>query len=96
MPLALFGLKISELEYSSSLITNKPLQDYANVNLKLNCLKAELIAIQKMDSLAANLMQRNIEIEAENYGHFVTDAYGNIAVLKNLLKSTNYVLSMCD
>ena len=88
MPLALFGLKISELEYSSSLITNKPLQDSANVNLRLNCLKAELIAIHKMDSLAANLMQRNIEIEAENYGHFVTDAYGNIAVLKSLLKST--------
>ncbi len=88
MPLAVFGLKVSELEYSSMLIANKSMKDSANVNLRLRSLQAELIAIKKMDSLAANLMQRNIEIEAKNYAHFVTDAYGNISVLKNLLKST--------
>ena len=88
LPMAVYGMKISELEYTSTLIANKPLKDSADVNLRLIGLKSELTAIRKMDSLAGNLLQRNMDLDAENYKHFVVNAYGNLSVLKSLTKGT--------
>ena len=88
LPMAVFGMKISELEYTSTLIANIPLKDSADVNLRLIGLKSELTAIRKMDSLAGNLLQRNMDLDAENYKHFVVNAYGNLSVLKSLTKGT--------
>jgi hypothetical protein len=88
LPMSVFGMKVSELEYSSTLIANKALKDSADVNLRLSCVKAELAAARKMDSLAGNLARRNIDEDAENYNHFVTNAYGNLTVLKSLIKAT--------
>ncbi len=88
LPMAVFGMKISELEYSSLLITNKSLKDSADVNLRISCVKSEVAAVRKIDSLAGHLVERNIQLDAENYVHFVTHAYGNLTVLKSLAKST--------
>ncbi len=88
MPTAVFALKVSELEYGSTLIANKPLRDSADVNLRLGCLNAELAAIRKMDSLANNLLKRDVDQDVRNYRHFVTNSYGSISVLKNLITAT--------
>jgi len=88
LPMAVFGLKISELEYSSTVISNKPLKDSANVNLLLKCLELEFEALHKMDSLANLLSERHIEADEENYKHFVLNAYGSLAVLKSYIRTT--------
>lgn len=88
LPIAVFGLKISELEYSSTLILNKPLKDSANVNLLLSCLELEFEALHKMDSLANKLTERHIENDEQNYKHFVMNAYGSLAVLKSYIRTT--------
>lgn len=88
LPMAVFGLKISELEYSSTLILNKPLKDSANVNLLLRCLELEFEALHKMDSLANNLTERHLETDEQNYKHFVMNAYGSLAVLKSYIRTT--------
>jgi hypothetical protein len=88
LPMAVFGLKISELEYSSTMILNKPLKDSANVNLHLRCLELEFKALHKMDSLANRLTERHMEADEQNYKHFVLNAYGSFAVLKSYVRTT--------
>ena len=88
LPMAVFGMKVAELDYSSAVIANKPLKDSTDVNFRIHRVTSEFNLIKKMDSLAGQLMQRNIEVEAENYRHFVTNAYGNLPVLKSLIKAT--------
>ncbi len=88
LPMAVFGLKISELEYSSTLILNKTLKDSANVNLLLKCLELEFEALHKMDSLANRLTERHMEADEQNYKHFVLNAYGSLAVLKSYVRTT--------
>lgn len=88
MPMAVFGMKIAELEYGSDLIANKPLKDSADVNLGITCVKNELKDIQKLDSIAGYLLSRNIDADAEDYKHFVTSSYGTPLVLKSLIRTT--------
>jgi hypothetical protein len=88
LPMAVFGLKISELEYSSTVIANKPLKDSANVNLLLHCLELEFEALHKMDSLANKLTERHMETDEKNYRHFIMNAYGSLAVLKSYVRTT--------
>ncbi|MBK5277306.1 MAG: hypothetical protein JJE09_00435 [Bacteroidia bacterium] len=88
LPMAIFGMKVSELEYNSILIKNKPLKDSANVNLLLQCLELEFDALHKMDSLANSLTERSLEKDEENYRHFIVNAYGSLTVLKNYVRAT--------
>ncbi len=89
LPFAIFDMKISELEYSSTLIENKALKQASDVTKRLAGLKLELASVRKIDSLSVNLLKRNMDAEAENYAHFVTNAYGTLGVLKSLVKATN-------
>lgn len=48
----------------------------------------ELAKLNKLDSLAGKLVDRNFEEEKEDYGHFIKNAYGTPVVLKSLAKTT--------
>ncbi len=88
MPFSLFDMKIAELEYRSNLILNKALRDSANVVLRLGAIKTEINDLQKIDSLANNLSQRNFEEEERNYHHFIAKVFGTLSVLKSTISAT--------
>jgi hypothetical protein len=88
MPLAVFALKMAELEYASNRIINKPSRDSASIRSRIKAIKSEISDLNKMDSLAVNLSKRNYAEEEKDYGHFISKAYGTSIVLKSLVSST--------
>lgn len=87
-PMGIFEMKTAELEYTSDQIADKVLKDSADVNLQIRLVQKELADISRVDSIAGSLMVRHLEMESENYSHFVTNAYGTVDVLKSLVKAT--------
>jgi len=88
LPAAVFNMKVAELEYFSELIVNKPIRDSADVALQMTCLEQEIKSAKKLDSIASLLIKRDFDTEALDYNHFVTNAYGTVAVLKAMVKTT--------
>jgi tetratricopeptide (TPR) repeat protein len=88
MPLAVFAMKIAELEYHSNVILNKRLRDSANVKTKLSAIKSEIDDLTKLDSLATRLSQRNFEEEEKDYRQFIVKVFGATSVLKNTVSAT--------
>ena len=88
MPFALFEMKITELEYYSNLILNKPLHDSINVKIKLDAVKSEIENLKDLDSLAARLSKLDLDQEEKDYHHFITRAFGSASVLKSTISST--------
>lgn len=89
IPAELFKMKIAELEYQSDLIANKHLRDSASVIVRMTCIESEIKSVRKLDSISGHLVTRNFDVDAINYNHFITHAYGTTAVLRSLVKSTN-------
>ncbi|MBI3481729.1 MAG: hypothetical protein HY015_01910 [Bacteroidetes bacterium] len=88
MPLALFAMKMAELEYHSDFILNLPLRDTSDVRLKLQSVQTEMNDLKKLDSLAARLSKRNLNDEEKDYKHFISKAYGTTSVLQNTISAT--------
>ncbi|NOT76481.1 MAG: hypothetical protein HOP08_16255 [Cyclobacteriaceae bacterium] len=88
MPLKVFEMKISELEYGSQIVEDRSIKDSMRVSLHIDAVKRQLQLAKKMDSVSALLQSANLEEESENYKHFVTKAYGTPAVLASLIKTT--------
>jgi hypothetical protein len=87
LPMEVFSLKIADLEYRSVVLENKANTDSTNVLLKLDHVSKASKSLAKLDSIAGKLMSENIEKEAEDYNHFVTNTYGNVIVLKSYVKA---------
>jgi hypothetical protein len=89
LPSLIFDMKIADLLYASRLIANKPLKDSSNVSLQLGRVDRELKLIDRLDSLSALLLKRDLDKEGENYKDYVASAYGTLDVLKSLIKTTS-------
>jgi len=87
LPMIVFGLKTTDLEYKSTLLEHKPLRDSADVYLQISMLKKELKLLQKLDSTAAKLPEDRVEARAADYIDFVSNTYSNPAVLKSYIRS---------
>lgn len=88
MPASLFQMKIAELEYNSNLVDNAALTDKNNISKKIDVIKHQVILLKNLDSLANAVMIRDLDKDAINYKNFVVSAYGTVAVLKSLARST--------
>jgi hypothetical protein len=88
MPAALFRMKIAELAYSSQLVTEASLKGESNISKKIGTIKHQQTLLVSLDSLASAMVNRDWEKDALNYKNFITSAYGTVAVVKNLSKST--------
>jgi len=88
MPMALFAMKIADLDYRSDLISNKHTHDSAQLKPKVAALTQELADLKLLDSLATGLNGRNWDTEEKYYQHFIAHAFGSIAVLKNTVTAT--------
>jgi hypothetical protein len=88
MPAALFRMKIAELAYSSELVEEASLKGESNISKKISLIKDQQLLLMSLDSLATVMVNRDWENDAVNYKNFITSAYGTVAVVKNLTKST--------
>ena len=87
LPMDVFTLKIADLEYRSTLLEHKPYKDSANLHYRLELLDNEFKYLGKLDSIAAKLTGEHIDHKAEDYLHFITNAYSNTVVLKSYVKA---------
>ena len=87
LPMDIFTLKISDLEYRSTLLEHKPLRDSADIHYRLELLDNEFEYLGRLDSIAAKLTAEDIDREAEDYSHFITNTYSNTVVLKSYVKA---------
>ncbi|HEX6227300.1 MAG TPA: hypothetical protein VFZ52_22945 [Chryseolinea sp.] len=87
LPMDLFTLKISDLEYRSTLLEHMPYRDSADIHYRLELLDEEFKYLGELDSIAAKLTAEDIDRKAENYTHFITNTYSNTVVLKSYVKA---------
>jgi hypothetical protein len=87
-PMAVFEMKVGELEYVSGLILHKKLKDSLNVRFRLETVKSELTVIKRLDSISKRILIRDFNAEGKLYKDFVTKSYGTVDVLHSLVKST--------
>ena len=88
LPLLVFGMKETELEFGSQVVENRSLKDSLSVSLHLQAFSREIVLLKKLDSTVNLLAERNLDEDVENYKHFVTTAYGTSSVLKSLIRGT--------
>ncbi len=63
LPMDIFTLKISDLEYRSTLLEHKPYRDSADLHFRLELLDKEFKYLGKLDSIAGKLTAENIDNE---------------------------------
>jgi hypothetical protein len=87
LPISVFNLKISDLQYRSTVLENKAFHDSTNVNLKLDLINRESKYLNSLDSIASKLLEVNLDASVLNYEHFITNTYSNTIVLKSYIKA---------
>lgn len=87
LPMDIFTLKISDLQYRSTLLEHKPLRDSADIHFKMELLDKEFEYLRRLDSIAAKLTAEDIDRKAQDYAHFIQNAYSNTVVLKSYVKA---------
>lgn len=87
LPMIVFGLKATDLEYRSTLLEHRPLRDSADIHLQISLLQKELKLLEKLDSTAAKLPEEKVEVKALDYADFVNNTYGTAGVLKSYIRS---------
>lgn len=87
MPMDIFALKIADLEYKSTLIENKPSRTTDDVYSKLEAIKAEVKRLNRLDSIATKVSNRNLDEDIINYQQFVTTTFTKGDFLKSYVRS---------
>lgn len=87
LPMDVFTLKISDLQYRSTLLEHKAHRDSADIHYRMELLDQEFQYLGRLDSIAAKLTAEDIDREAEDYAHFIENAYSNTVVLKSYVKA---------
>lgn len=85
LPMEVFTLKITDLEYRSTVIENKSVADSMNVHVRLDMLNRELKHLNKLDSIAGKLASEDLDKRALDYEYFVKNTYSTTAVLKSYI-----------
>lgn len=87
LPMVIFGLKTTDLEYRSLLIEHKPFRDSADLHFQVALLGEELALLKAMDSTATLIPEGTLEEKALDYAAFVNAAYGDLARLTDYINS---------
>jgi hypothetical protein len=87
MPMDVFALKISDLEYKSTLVENKDARKTDDVKVLLTAVQNEVKYLGKLDSVATKLSNRNLDEEIINYHQFVTSTFTKGDILKSYIRS---------
>jgi len=87
LPIDVFAMKVADLEYRSSLMEHRRYKDSLNVHLQLKLVNEELHYLNKLDSTSGRLANQDIDTEATDYEHFITNTYSNTLVLKSYISA---------
>jgi hypothetical protein len=87
LPMDLFTIKIADLEYRSTLIEHKKHRDSADLQFRKKLLGEEMFLLDELDTIASKLTAEDIDKEAEDYAHFITNTYNNTVILKSYVKA---------
>ena len=87
LPMLVFSLKTTDLEYRSALLEHKLLRDSADLHLQVSLIRNEMEILQKLDSTAAKLPEEKLAEKLGDYTQFVRDTYSNASVLKSYIHS---------
>ena len=85
LPIFLFALKTTDLEYRSTLIEHKPLRDSADLHLQISLLGRELALLSRLDSSAGLLPEEKLMDKSLDYAEFISDTYSSPSVLKSYI-----------
>lgn len=85
MPMALFAVKIADLDYKSLVIEHRKYIDSVDLRRRLVLAKEEAESALKLDSLTTQILARDFERECENYTYFINSTYSNTTVLRSYL-----------
>jgi hypothetical protein len=87
MPMDVFALKISDLEYKSTLIENKAVKGSDDVYKLLTAVQNEMKYLNILDSTAKKLVGRNLDEDIINYQEFVNNTFSKGDILKSYINS---------
>ncbi|HEU5289716.1 MAG TPA: hypothetical protein VFU05_03675 [Cyclobacteriaceae bacterium] len=87
LPIDVFALKISDLEYKSTLVENKSARKTDDVQVLLKAAQQEVKYLNKLDSVASKLSNRNLDEDIINYQQFVTSTFTKGDILKSYIRS---------
>lgn len=87
LPMDVFTLKIADLEYRSIQLENKHAADSSNIIVNRERINKASHYLMKLDSIADKMTKQDLDKEAEDYTHFITNTYSNTVVLKSYVKA---------
>ncbi len=87
LPMVVFGMKTTDLEYRSMVIEHNPLRDSADLHLQLRILADELKVLARLDSTASRLPVDGFEEKALDYADFIGNAYSSPSVMKAYVRT---------
>ena len=90
LPVLVFAMKTTDLEYRSMALEHKPLRDSTDVHLQISMLKDEIALLEKLDSTCTILDEDELAEKAIDYADFVSNTYSNASAL------TSYISTLRD
>ncbi len=87
LPMMVFALKTTDLEYRSTLLEHKPERDSADLHFQIAMLTKELNILNKLDSAASIIPNENVAEKCVDYSNFIEATYGNAASLQSYLRT---------
>ncbi len=87
LPMLIFGLKTTNLEYNSTLLEHKPFRDSSDLHLRIGLVEKELKLLKQLDSTAALLPADKLDEKILDYTDFVTKAYGDGTAVKHFIQA---------
>jgi hypothetical protein len=77
LPMWVFSLKTTQLEYLSAQIEHRPLRDSSDLHFRIALVDEELKLLHRMDSVLSDLSEDLIRSGAVDYASFVRNGYGS-------------------
>lgn len=86
LPMLVFSLKSTDLEYRSALLEHKALRDSSDIFLQMSLLNKELSLLTALDSTASLLDNNTLETGSLDYPEFVKGAFDGAEGLKRYVQ----------
>ncbi|HMP99382.1 MAG TPA: hypothetical protein PKC24_06340 [Cyclobacteriaceae bacterium] len=88
LPLAIFSVKITDLQFQSDKLENRKKQNDPAITSRLAYAQLDLKNAERFSELATQLNARDIDKEAANYLDFVENTFSDVNMLKSFVRST--------
>lgn len=87
LPMMVFAMKTTDLEYRSMLLEHKQFRDSADIHFQIGMLKKEMMLLDNLDSTSSKLSDKALEEKSLDYAEFVKSAFGDASALRSYVGS---------